>query len=577
MTLRNRILGSVFFALLGGACTAPVEGPTGDGEHDVGLAAGKADGTGWTECELRELVAYVNDPSVTTTMLKANGVASRAAANLVRGRPFADAQAVDDVAYVGPVTFQRLVDAIADRCVATPPSEDVSVIFSPQPYESSHLVRVAGEIDRAERSLDIAMYSFSDAQIMSALERAVARGVTVRVIFDPAGAERLMPEGTRSQKLEQIGIEVRWINKVMHHKYVLIDGPRLDASAAPTGMLITGSGNWSNGAGTRYDENTVFLRGNAELNLRFQREFDHLWANGRPFPGEEDIAPVASHPPTDADIAAADVDSVDAVFTSANFRTYVSSTNGPTFSTLAGMNTVSDRLVELIRGATTSIHLASGHLRSRPVVEALLAKRAENPSMDIRVYLDQQEYLSLSTHNDQVRRRDACLAAATTESARQSCYDRDFLYAYQVHAAGIPVRFKVYSYRWDFSYALQMHHKYMIIDGRILVSGSYNLSDNAEHNTMENIAIYQGAELADLIAQFEANFESMWVTGEAQGRLARLLSQVDSGNSFPIVFEPMALTWQQNTDLKRAMRTACPDVDSAEFRENAGMHRFCNP
>jgi phosphatidylserine/phosphatidylglycerophosphate/cardiolipin synthase-like enzyme len=577
MTTHHRILASILFTLLGGACAQTPETGLEDGEHDVGLAAGKADGTGWNECELREMVAFVNDASTTSDTLKIAGVASRARTNLIAGRPFADAQAIDDVAYVGPVTFQQLVDAIGDRCDVPPPSDDVAAIFSPQAYESSHLVRVASEIDRATRSVDVAMYSFSDAQIMSALERAVDRGVTIRMIFDPASAERTMPAGTRSQKLEQAGIEVRYVNKVMHHKFAIIDGARLSADAANDAMLISGSGNWSSSAGTKYDENTIFLRGNAELNLRFQREFNYLWANGRPFPGEEGLPQHEAIEITDAMIAAVEDSTVDARFTSANFRTSVSATYGPTFSVVAGRNEVSNRLVELIQGARRSIHLASGHLRSRPVVLALEAARAANPSLDIKVYLDQQEYLAASTHTGQVRDRDACIAAATTEARRQACYDRDFLYSYQLHQAGIAVRFKTYAYRWDYAYAAQMHHKYIVIDGEIVITGSYNLSDNAEHATMENIMVFQGSQYAALAAAFEANFASMWITGEAQNRYMRTMDNVRAGSGFPIVFDSMALTWDQVTELKRAMRTACPAVDSPEFRTDPAGHRYCNP
>jgi len=122
-----------------------------------------------------------------------------------------------------------------------------------------------------------------------------------------------------------------------------------------------------------------------------------------------------------------------------------------------------------------------------------------------------------------------------------------------------------------------MHDKYFLIDGRWVASGSYNLSDNAEHNTLENMVIYDGQAFPEIVSAYEANFESIWRTGETEGRLAHLMQTVQSGGSFPIVFDPIALTWQQVTDLKRAMRTACTTIDSPDFRDNPGMHRFCNP
>ena len=67
-----------------------------------------------------------------------------------------------------------------------------------------------------------------------------------------------------------------------------------------------------------------------------------------------------------------------------------------------------------------------------------------------------------------------------------------------------------------------MHHKYMVVDGTTLFSGSYNLSDNAEHDTFENMMVLKGAEHATLIAAFEANFESIWKTGRDEDKLAAL-------------------------------------------------------
>lgn len=49
------------------------------------------------------------------------------------------------------------------------------VVFSPQTWDASHLARVVQEIERAERSIDVAMYSYSDAKIGAALADAATR------------------------------------------------------------------------------------------------------------------------------------------------------------------------------------------------------------------------------------------------------------------------------------------------------------------------------------------------------------------------------------------------------------------
>jgi hypothetical protein len=67
----------------------------------------------------------------------------------------------------------------------------------------------------------------------------------------------------------------------------------------------------------------------------------------------------------------------------------------------------------------------------------------------------------------------------------------------------------------------------------------------------------------------------MWKTSRDENKLAGVLQKVESAPTIPIVFEPMALTHAEVTDLKAKIRAACPAVDSAEFRQNASSHLSC--
>ncbi|MBI5482578.1 MAG: hypothetical protein HY906_27230 [Deltaproteobacteria bacterium] len=575
-----RLLFAVLFAL-GGGCD--VEEEAIDGIDDPAVPPEKADSP-YTGCQLAQVLVYVNDPATSYDVLRQAAVPKVAVRNIIAhrdgvdGQPgtadddrFDDLAELDAVPYVGPIALQKLVAAIDARCQAP---ASVDVIFSPQPYEQSHLARVAQLIAGAQHSIDLALYSFSDAKIAAALGEAVTRGVTVRLLFEPANEERKSPAGTASARYEDLGIDVRYVNQIMHHKFAIIDGPRDDVAPAATAWLVTGSGNWSNSAGTRYDENTVFIQGRSELVLRFQREFNLLWESSRDFTWNQDLAFFSSLP-IDASMIP-DESGLDAVFTSANF-TVRQTSYGPTFTVVAGSNTVADRLVGLIEGARKSIHLASGHLRSWPVAQALLDQRRAHPELDIRIYLDGQEYISASTHAQQASARAACLAAAGTDPQKtQACIDNDYYYSYEAHLAGIGLRFKYYAYRWDFSYAVQMHHKYLVVDGVTLASGSYNLSDNAEHATMENMVIYDGPEHRDLVQAFEANFESIWQTGQPDTGLAALQQRIeDQSQPVPLVFDSLALDHPQVTALKALIRAQCPAVDSTDYRTDPASHRFC--
>ena len=582
---RNRILLGALTAATLAACSGEPsrESAELDGEADKALPPDKADSP-YTECQLAQATAYANDADTTLEVLLAAGLTRRGAGNLIAHRagadgatgtadddPFDDASELDAVPYIGPVSFQRLITAVQSRCDLVIAAEPT---FSPKPYAESHLPKIAALIDQAQRSVDVAVYSFSDNGIAEALKRAVARGVSVRMVFEPARDEKSSPEGTTSAKLEGLGIDVRYVNKIMHHKFAIIDGPRDSAEQAYSAVLVTGSGNWSSSAGTRYDENTLVVRNAGTQVLRFQREFNLLWENSRDFVWNQQLQFFRSKP-IPSSIIPQDP-SAHAVFTSANFEVKQFSA-GPGFSVVTGRNEVADKLVELIRSATKSIHVASGHLRSRPVAEALMAKRKEQPEVDVRVYLDNQEYLSKSTDDDQKAELAECLAnAGDSVSKQQACYDVGTLFSYAVQDAGVPLRYKLYCYRWDFSYALQMHHKYMVFDGETVATGSYNLSDNAEHQTMENMSIFRGEANRALAHAYEDNFEWMWATGELDGGYEKLMELIqNTSEPIPLAFEPMALDWARVTSLKSAIRQACPAVDSVEFRADPAAHTKC--
>lgn len=534
--------------------------------------------------EALAILALVNDRTVDVPELDIDAkLDKRAAQAIIAYRDGADAvqrteddklyetiEELDGRKYVADSALKLLLSyATKQGYLEDEKNKEIEVIFSPKPIAESHNAKIAELIGQAEESIDIAMYSYSDQKIGDALAAAAGRGVRIRFIFDKGSIEtRNDPAellATKAGKLEQIGADVRFVNKVMHHKWMVMDGPRDDAANAKKATLVSGSGNWSFGAATIYDENTLFMKGYPELALRLQGEFNLMWDHAKDF-----VALPLESAPSSLLIEEAiipDSPATDLLFTSRNFKV-----NGTTFS-VTGASTVSDALVEAIRGAEERIYVASGHLRSRPVAEALIEKRAENPDIDIKVYLDGQEYISSWYHNEQLVDLDECLAAATTPSQQNKCMQKGFLFGYQVGQAGIDVRYKYYAYRWDFSYAAQMHHKFLLIDDA-LYTGSYNLSDNAEQNTFENMMVLRGHEFAGMRQTFEDHFLSMWETGA--GLLPGLQAQITSGQDFPIVFPAMALTWAEVDALKTLIKQNCPPIDSEEYRKNASKHKVCD-
>jgi phosphatidylserine/phosphatidylglycerophosphate/cardiolipin synthase-like enzyme len=570
-------------ALLIPACMDDAE--VEDGESD-NFYAGKADG-GLDEGspEALAVLAMVNDPTITSAALKSGAhVTTRVADNITKHRNGADAKAgtadddrfdtlaeLDKVPYVGPATLNALVE-FAKTSGYLKGGAKISLVFSPKAtVAESHLAKIAQLIAGAQHDVDIAIYSYSDAGIAKSLADAVKRGVRVRFLFDTANTDKKAADAatTASGRLERDGVDVRYVNQILHHKFLIVDGPRDDKSRAATAHLVTGSANWSNSAAVSFDENTFFVDGSAELAAAYQNEFDKLWLGSRDFVGGAAAQGQSMAKITTADVA--DDPGIEALFTSANFTP--SGADGATWRVNKDSLAMTKRWVAAIQGAQHSIHIASTHLRLRPLVDALVAKKQQMPSIDIKVYLDQQEWISTTGDSQQKADVNTCLAGATTDTQKRDCMYNDFLFGKTVVDAGIDTRFKAYSYRWDHTYAAQQHSKYMVIDGKEVFSGSFNLSMNSENGTFENALHVTGYPA--LVAGFEANFASIWETGRADDLLGKLKTQVTTNASIPLIFPSMALTWSEYDALKKLIRANCTQADSTEFRANPAAHRTC--
>ncbi len=124
-----------------------------------------------------------------------------------------------------------------------------------------------GIIGSAKQALDVAIYSFTDKEVASALVKAKERGVSVRVITDRTQA------ATRSQQtvLKQIvraGIPVKvdTHDGIMHLKVTVADGK----------TATTGSFNYTQSAEKSNDEVFVVIN-SSKVAQDFDGEFSHMW------------------------------------------------------------------------------------------------------------------------------------------------------------------------------------------------------------------------------------------------------------------------------------------------------------
>lgn len=148
-------------------------------------------------------------------------------------------------------------------------------------------------INKARKSLDVALFSFTDDQLGDAVVRASRRGVSVRVILG-AGQDKVL--GGEHGKLVSANIRVAIAHPpgFFHHKFAIVDG----------NLLITGSYDWSDAADKENYENAVFiycpvLTAGQTPPEKYSREFDRLWEELRAVTGSTSGEPellAAVHP-----------------------------------------------------------------------------------------------------------------------------------------------------------------------------------------------------------------------------------------------------------------------------------------
>jgi phosphatidylserine/phosphatidylglycerophosphate/cardiolipin synthase-like enzyme len=170
------------------------------------------------------------------------------------------------------------------------PTSAITIQFSPlsaaQPWEYSTNGLISRTLDTATRSIDLALFVFTDQSLSNTLETRHQKGVRLRGLIDPNFAYRSYSEaldmmgirlpdnrcryekGNRvwQRAIATIGIPTLPEGDLLHHKFALLDDR----------TVITGSHNWSAAANHKNDETLLIIK-NATVAAHFKREFDRLY------------------------------------------------------------------------------------------------------------------------------------------------------------------------------------------------------------------------------------------------------------------------------------------------------------
>lgn len=138
-----------------------------------------------------------------------------------------------------------------------------TVFFSPGPDCQNAIIQ---QINTSNKTIDAAVYSITNADIVAALKNAHDRGIKIRILTDrtQAGNQKSLVRNMRNY-----GIDVRVHSKhrIEHNKFAIFDG----------NSLFTGSYNWTTNASAHNSENCIFLDPDDPAIDSYQRRFNYLW------------------------------------------------------------------------------------------------------------------------------------------------------------------------------------------------------------------------------------------------------------------------------------------------------------
>jgi len=317
-------------------------------------------------------------------------------------------------------------------------------------------VSLVAAIDRTEKTLLLSLYDLRLSEVAEALLRAKARGVDIRLVYDKGHVPLAEPgvsggPSPEYQLLLGAGVPIRLLKGGSSFGIMHHKYAVFDGE-----LLMTGSFNWTRAADDRNFENAVFTKDPAVID-GFTRNWDWMWALGR--------SPDATDQPAGDGFGSPPSDPLKPVsFAGGKYPRYVFSPQGG----------VADILVDALGRAKRSIDVAMFSFYSQDVADAVIA--AAKRGVPVRVVSDAS----------QSRRSQAILSLSKADVELRLSSGRD--------GTGV------------------LHHKYMIIDGAFLVSGSYNFSQNAELYNFENDLITAGR---GELAAFGGEFAVIWKQAHA--------------------------------------------------------------
>lgn len=131
--------------------------------------------------------------------------------------------------------------------------------------EVGGIYKIINLIEKANKSVHVASFSFTHEELADELIRADIRGLKVEVLTE----KRQRNTGnSQYERLRDFGVNIRVDNNnyTMHHKFIIIDGK----------IVATGSPNHTLSGNNRNDENMIIIY-DEKIALKYRNEFNRLY------------------------------------------------------------------------------------------------------------------------------------------------------------------------------------------------------------------------------------------------------------------------------------------------------------
>ena len=220
---------------------------------------------------------------------------------------------------------------------------------------------------------------------------------------------------------------------------------------------------------------------------------------------------------------------------------------------------IRDEIIKEIRNSKKNILLSLNHFNIKEIAIALL--EAVKKGIDVKLFVDNQEYKTSLKHKEMTP-----LFVFQWKKMQQN------------ELKDPPVRVKYYSHAPFYGYWRLNHHKFIIFDydekdfsKTTLISGSYNLSKNAEHRQFDNVIVYKGRDKENLYRSFKDEFNNLWKLNrdEEDKPEEAIYSKflILEKNSLPLhLNESISLTWKEIKSLRDQVKLIAKDFFKSIYR-----------